>query len=67
MEQQPVDILTELQDNTLQPESPEMEDTSIKQADPINVQTQDVDKNAKLVEVDTSEQQVQVANRFSGG
>ena len=43
--QQPVDTQAELQDNTLQPESPEMEDTSIEQANPINVQTQDVEEN----------------------
>ena len=39
-----------------------MEDTGIEQVDPINVQTQDVDENAKLAEVDTNEQQAQVAN-----
>ena len=44
MGQQPVDTHTESQDNTLQLESPEMEDTGIKQADPISVQTQDVKK-----------------------
>ena len=55
--QQPVDTHTELQDNTLQLESPEMEDPGIKQVDPINVQTQDVEENPKLVEVVTSEQQ----------
>ena len=65
MGQQPVDTHTELQDNTLQPESPEMEDTGIEQADPINVQTQDVEVNAELPEVDTSEQQAQVANTDS--
>ena len=63
--QQPVVTHAELQDNTLQPESPEIEDTGIKQADPVNVQTQDVEENAKLVEVDTSEQQAQVANTDS--
>ena len=42
-----------------------MEDTGIEQADPINVQTQDVEENAKLVEVDASEQQAQVANTDS--
>ena len=61
MGQQPVDTHTELQDNTLQPESPEMEDTGIEQADPINVQTQDVEENTDLVEVDASEQHTQVA------
>ena len=52
--QQPVDTHTELQDNTSQLESPKMEDTGIKQVDPINVQTQDIEENTKLVEVDTS-------------
>ena len=65
MGQQPVDTHTELQDNTLQLESPEMEDTSIKQADPINVQIQDIDKKVELAEVDTSEQKAQVANTDS--
>ena len=63
--QKPVDIHTELQDNTLQLESPEMEDTSIKQVEPTNVQTHDVEENAKPAEVDTSEQQVQIANTDS--
>ena len=63
--QQPVDTHTELQDNTLQLESREMEDTSIQQVDSTNVQTQDVEENAKLAEVDTSEQQAQVANTDS--
>ena len=62
---QPVVTYTELQDNTLQLESTETEDTGIKQADPINVQTQEIEENAKLVEVDTSEQQAQVANTDS--
>ena len=63
--QQPVDTHVELQDNTLQPESPEMKDTSIEWVDPIKVQTQDVEENAELAEVDTSEQQAQVANTDS--
>ena len=62
---QPVVTHAELQDNTLQPESPETEDTSVEQADPINVQTQDVEENTKLAEVDTSEQQAQVDNTDS--
>ena len=61
---QPVDTHAELQDSTLQPESPEMEDTSIQQVDPTNVQTQDVDKNVELV-ADTSEQQAQIVNTDS--
>ena len=63
--QQPVVTQAELQDNTLQPESPEIEDTGREQADPINVQTQDIEENAKLVEVDTNEQHPQVANTDS--
>ena len=65
MGQPPADTHPELQDNTLQSESPEMEDTGIEQADPINVLTQDMEENAELVEVDTSEQQAQVANERS--
>ena len=53
---QPVDTHAELQDNTLQPESPEMEDTGVKQVHPINVQTQDIEENAKIAEVDMGEQ-----------
>ena len=60
-----VDTHAELQDNTLQPESPEMEDTGIEQVDPINVQTQDIEENAKLAEVDISELQAQVTNTDS--
>ena len=63
--QQPVDTHAELQDNILQLESPEMEDTGVQQVDPTNVQTQDIEENAKLAEVDTSEQQAQVANTDS--
>ena len=65
MEQQPVDIHAELHDNTLQLESPEMEDTGIEQVDPTNVQTQDIEENAKPAEVEISEQQAQVANTDS--
>ena len=54
--QQPVVTHAELQDIALQPESPEIEDAGIEQADPVNVQTQDIEENAKLVEVNTSEQ-----------
>ena len=49
----------------MQPESPEIEDTSVEQAVPTNVQTKDVEENAKPVEVDTSEQQAQVADTDS--
>ena len=49
----------------LQPESPEMEDTSIQQVDSTNVQNQDVEENAELTEADASEQQAQVINMDS--
>ena len=42
-----------------------MKDTSVKQVDSIKVQTQDAEENAKIVEVDTSEQQAQFANTDS--
>ena len=64
-EPQPVDTHTELQDNTLQLESPEMEDTSIQQVDPTNIHTQDVEENAESVEADTSKQQAKAANTDS--
>ena len=63
--QQPVVTHAELQDNTLQLESPEIEDTSMEQADPTNVQTQDIKENAKPVEVDTNKQQAQVTDTDS--
>ena len=63
--QQPVDMQAELLDNTLQLESPEMTDAGVEQADPINVQTQEVEENAESAEVDASEQQAQVANTDS--
>ena len=63
--QQHVVTQAELQDNTLQLESPEIEDTGMEQAVPTNVQTQDIEENAKPVEVDTSEQQAQVADTDS--
>ena len=63
--QQPVDTHAEVQDNTLQLESPEMEDTSIQKVDPTNVQTQDVEENAESAEVDASEQQAQAGNTDS--
>ena len=46
-------------------ESPETEDTGVKQADPTDVQAQDVRENDVPVAEDTSEQQVQVANADS--
>ena len=57
---QPVDMHAEVQGNTLQLESPEKEDTSIQQVDPINAQNQDVEENAESAEIDASEQQAQV-------
>ena len=63
--QHPVVTQAELQDNTLQPGSPEIEDTGMEQADPINVQTQDIKENTKPVEVDNSKQQAQVTDTDS--
>ena len=40
--QKPVVTQADLQEETLQPESPETEDTGMKQADPTDVQAQDV-------------------------
>ena len=57
---QPLDMHAEVQDNTLQPESPEKEDTSIQQVDSINVQNQDVEENAESAEIDASKQLAQV-------
>ena len=62
--QKPVVTQAELQENTLQPESLEIEDTGMKQADPTNVQAQDIKENDEPVEVDTNEQQAQVANKI---
>ena len=62
---QPVDMNAEVQDNTLQPESPEKEDTSIKQVDSADVQNQDVEENAESVEIDASEQQEPVITQDS--
>ena len=63
--QKPVVTQADLQEETLQLESPETEDTGMKQADPIVVQAQDVAENNIPVVEDTSEQQVQVANTDS--
>ena len=62
---QPVDMHTEVQDTMVQPESPEKEDTGIKQVDPINVQNQDVEENAESAEIDASEQWAQVITKDS--
>ena len=63
--QKPVVTQAELQENTLQPESPQTEDTGMKQADPTDIQAQDIKENDEPVEEDTSEQQVQVTNTDS--
>ena len=63
--QKPVVTQADLQEETLQLESPETEDTSMKQADPTYVQAQDMEENQVPVAEDTSEQQVQVANTDS--
>ena len=52
---QPVDMRTEVQDNTLQLESPEKEDTGVQQVDPLNIQNQYVEENAESAEIDDSE------------
>ena len=62
---QPVDVNAEVQDNMLQPESPEKEDTGVKQVNPVNVQNQDVEENAESAEIDASEQQVPVITKDS--
>ena len=63
---QPVDTHTHRStDNTLQLESPEMEDTGIQQVDATNVQNQDVEENAESEEIDVCEQQAQVINMDS--
>ena len=63
--QKPVVTQTELQENTQQPESPEIKDTCMKQVDPMNIQAQDGKENDEAVEEDTSEQQAQVTNTDS--
>ena len=62
---QPLDANAEVQDNTLQPESPEKEDTSIKQVDPVKVQNQDDEENAESAEIDASKQWAQVITKVS--
>ena len=63
--QKPVVTQADLQEETLQLESPETEDTSMKQADPTDVQAQDIQENKVPVAEDTSEQQAQVVNTDS--
>ena len=62
---QPVDANGEVQDNTLQLESPEKENTSIKQVDPVHVPNQDVEENAESAEIDASKQQEPVITQDS--
>ena len=62
---QPVDASAEVPDNMLQPESPEKEDTGIKQVDPVDVQNQDVKENAESVEINASKQQEPVITQDS--
>ena len=61
LDEQQVEIKT----TSMGKQPPEMENTVIEQADPINVQIQDIEENAKLAEVDTSEQQAQDTNTDS--
>ena len=61
--QKPVVPQAELQEETLQLESPETEDTSMKQSNPINVQAQDIEENEVPVTEDTSEQQALVLHK----
>ena len=63
--QKPVVTQAELRENTLQLESPETEDTGMKQADPADVQAQDFEENKVPVPEDASEQQPPVANTDS--
>ena len=63
--QKPVVPQAELQEATLQLGFPETEDTGMKQADPEDVQAQDIKENKVPVVDDTSEQQEPVANTDS--
>ena len=49
----------------MQLESPEKEDTGIKQVDPINVQNQDDEENVESAEIDANEQWAQVITKDS--
>ena len=53
--QKPVVTQAEQQEETLQLESPETEDAGMKQADPTDVQAQDIKENEVPVVKDTSE------------
>ena len=63
--QKPVILQVEPQEETLQLESLETEDTSVKQADPADVQVQDIKENEESVSENTSEQRVPVAEDTS--
>ena len=63
--QKPVVRQADPQEETLQPEFPETEDTGMKEADPTDVQAQDIEENEVPVAEDTSEQQPQVASTDS--
>ena len=64
-EQKPVDSQAELQEDTLQLESPEIEDTGMKHADSVDIQAQDVAENEVPVAEDAGEQQAHDANTDS--
>ena len=63
--QKPVVTQAGLQEETLQLESPETENIGMKQADPTDVQAQDITENEVPDADDTSVQQAQVANTDS--
>ena len=63
--QKPVVTQADLQEQTLQLESPETEDTSMKQADPTDEQVQNIEENNVPAAEDTSEQRSQVAYKDS--
>ena len=61
----PVVTQVELQEETLQPESSETGDTSMKQADPTDVHAQHAEENKVPAAENTSEQQAAAANTDS--
>ena len=60
-----IDANAKVQDNKLQLESPEKEDTDVKQVDPVDVQNQDVKENVESAKIDASEQQDPVITQDS--
>ena len=60
-----IDANAKVQDNKLQLESPEKEDTDVKQVDPVDVQNQDVKENVESAKIDASEQQEPVITQDS--